>query len=267
MFSLLIIASLLSIALAQILSLRPQTDTFSNALVEHTPPQPNHHRQHRPYHRAPPQPETDIFDNVDLLDIVLLASVDGKFHALNRTSGHVLWSMGPYASSASPPSSSSPPGPSALSPLVRTSHIDYDPDITDDTTPQEMYIIEPQSGDIYVMPNPASPLQRFPFTMQELVDMSPFSFSGEEDGRVFVGKKETSLLVVELETGRIKATLNSECPWDQFEEFRKGDIDELDLDELEGSKPQKPTTTDVYIGRTGALRPAVIHFPAVSILG
>jgi len=60
------------------------------------------------------------------------------------------------------------------------------------------------------------------------------------------------LLVIELETGRTKATLNSECPWDQFEEFRRDKLDELDLDELEGSKSRMLQTTDVYIGRTGA---------------
>lgn len=247
MLSLLLIPSLASLVFAQILSLRPQ-DPPSNALVEHAPTHPQ-------YRYPPPQPDANLLQDLDLLDIVLLASVDGKFHALNRTSGQFLWSMAPFSSSSSPSSPSSPStsGLAALNPLVRTSHIEYDPEITDDSAQQEVYIIEPQSGDIYVMPNPSSPLQRFPFTMQELVDMSPFSFTGDEDRRIFVGKKETSLLVVELETGKIKATLNSECPWDQFEELR--DDRELDLDELEGSKPQKAPPTEVYIGRTGTSHP------------
>jgi serine/threonine-protein kinase/endoribonuclease IRE1 len=249
MLLVLLIASFFVLALAQTLSLRPQhPPAVSHALVEHSPPQ----------HTRFPQPDTDVLDSLDLLDILLLASVDGNFHALNRTSGDILWSMSARASSSSKPS--------ALAPLVRTEHVDYDPDLVDDSTPHEMYIIEPQSGDIYVLPNPSSPLQRFPFTMQELVDMSPFSFSSGDgdddyDGRVFVGKKETSLLVVELETGKVKATLNSECPWDQFEEFRRDgrEDDEVDLDELDGSKPQKPPTTDVYIGRTGESFPLIPH--------
>jgi len=182
--------------------------------------------------------------NLDLLDIVLVASVDGKFHALNRSSGHILWSM------SSSPSSTSISAPSTLAPLVRTTHIDHDPDLTDDSTRQELYVIEPQSGDIYVMATPTSPLQRFPFSMSELVDMSPFSFSGDEDRRVFVGRKETSLLLIELETGKVKATLNSECPWDSSEDLQ---ADEVDLDELDGSKPQMSTPTEVFIGRTGEL--------------
>ena len=113
-----------------------------------------------------------------------------------------------------------------------------------------MYIIEPQSGDIYIMATPSSPLQRFPFSMPELVDMSPFTYLGDEERRVFVGRKETSLLLIELETGRVKATLNSECPWDPFEDLKNDEVD-LDLDELEEG-PLKPSApTEVFIGRTG----------------
>ncbi|KAK0205509.1 other/IRE protein kinase [Desarmillaria ectypa] len=194
------------------------------------------------YKVVPPLAEEGTEQDTELLDIVLLASVDGKFHALNRKSGQTLWSMSSFTSSTTAAA------PTALAPLIRTIHHDHDPDLVDDNTDQETYIIEPQSGDIYVMANPSSPLQRFPFSMSELVDMSPFSFADSDDRRVFVGKKETSLLLVELETGRIKATLNSECPWDPFEGFQ--DDEELDLDELEGSKPKLPSPTEVFIGRT-----------------
>ncbi|KAF8653391.1 hypothetical protein AX16_003963 [Volvariella volvacea WC 439] len=197
-------------------------------------------------HFLPPISSTSnkaFTDEHDLLDIVLVASVDGKFHAFNRSSGHVLWSM------AASPDSSAPPD--SLSPLVRTNQIEYDPDLMDETTGQEVYIIEPQSGDIYVMSTPSGPLQRFPFSMTELVEMSPFRFNADGGHRVFVGKKETSLLVLELETGRIKAVLDSKCPWPDFEEFQhNGTGEDIDLDELEGSKPSAPPPTEVYIGRT-----------------
>ncbi|KAF8892946.1 hypothetical protein BD779DRAFT_1507920 [Infundibulicybe gibba] len=163
----------------------------------------------------------DLGGNFDLLDIVLVASVDGKFHALNRTSGHTLWSMSSSASSTSISA------PSTLGPLVRTNH----------DAPQEVYIIEPQSGDIYVMATPSSPLQRFPFSMSELVDMSPL---------VYLVKRAAVYL---LAARRLKATLNSECPWDPFEDFHD-DSSEVDLDELEGSKPPMSTSTEIYIGRT-----------------
>lgn len=186
------------------------------------------------------EPTPDIAKDYDLLDIVLVASVDGKFHALNRTSGHVLWSMSSFATTTSVSA------PSSLSPLIRTSHTAHDPD-TEDEVDHETYIIEPQSGYIYVLPSSSSPLQRFPFTMAELVDMSPFTSVNYNDTRVFVGRKETSLLLIELETGKIKATLNAECPFipEVFEDTP------IDLDELEGSKPPVSAPTEVYIGRTG----------------
>ncbi|KIY67044.1 hypothetical protein CYLTODRAFT_490952 [Cylindrobasidium torrendii FP15055 ss-10] len=184
--------------------------------------------------------------DAELLDIVLVASVDGKFHAMNRKTGQTLWSMGGTAASTTQSGASIVP--STLGPLVRTVHPEFDPDLADELH-QETYIIEPQSGDIYVMATPDSPLLRFPFSMPELVDISPFSFPDREDRRVFVGRKETSLVLLELETGRIKATLNSECPWDPFEDFQD-DPDYVDLDELEGSKPKPKPPTEIFIGRT-----------------
>ncbi|KAF5323103.1 hypothetical protein D9611_009216 [Ephemerocybe angulata] len=183
----------------------------------------------------------DVAKDLELLDIVLVATVDGKFHALNRTSGYTLWSM----ASASPlgNSNNTPAGPSTLAPLVRTQHQDYDPDEFDDSTMQETYIIEPQSGDIYVMTSPNSPLQRFPFSMAELVDMSPFTAPTDGERRMFIGRKETSLILLELETGKIKATLNSECP--PYED----NVADL-LDELEDDDSRMPATTEVFIGRT-----------------
>ncbi|KAJ3786055.1 hypothetical protein GGU10DRAFT_386963 [Lentinula aff. detonsa] len=219
----------------------------------------------------------DILDplrDTELLDIVLVASVDGKFHALNRTSGHSLWSMPSLA-----PSQSTGPTkfenltslyPSTLAPLVRTVHNQHNNEyiIDDDGLPldDEVYIIEPQSGTIYILPSSPSstqspPLRRFPFTMPELVDMSPFSFS-DPDGhsRLFVGRKETSMLVVELETGKVKASVGGECPWDPFDDLKEEEEEdedfELDLDELESEesveKPVKAKAkpTEVFIGRT-----------------
>ncbi|KIK99548.1 hypothetical protein PAXRUDRAFT_822623 [Paxillus rubicundulus Ve08.2h10] len=178
-------------------------------------------------------------EDITLLDIVLVASVDGKFHAVSRTSGQKLWSM----------SAARRDIPSSLAPLVRTKHATFDPDMTDDDDAhQELYIIEPQTGDIYVMATPTSPLQPLSFSMSQLVEISPFKFAREDDERIFVGKKETSLLTIELETGKVKV-INAECPWDPFSSKEK---EELDLDELEDSFAKKDQLgpTEVFIGRT-----------------
>lgn len=214
-------------------------------------------------HFLPPRghPTTDD-DPLEILNVILVASVDGKFHALNRTTGGKLWSM----PSSPPPRASQPssdhdpiqPVPSILGPLVSTKHLDVDPDIDDDPFSHEMYIVEPQSGDIYVTSanSPTAPLQRLPFSMSQLVDMSPFSF-GEADGRVFVGRKKTSILFIELETGRMKTVLDTECPWDarnDTTDFNEQDIMDIDLDELEGLKSSQHPH-EVLIGRTGAQIP------------
>ena len=182
------------------------------------------------------------FSNVELLNIVLLASVDGKLHAVNRSTGNIIWSMASAAGTA----------PATLGPLVRTEHPDLDPDIVDDDSPhKEVYAIEPQSGDIYVMSTSDSPLQRLPFSMSQLVEMSPYVYPGDDDNRFFIGKKETSLLVLDLESGRVRV-LNSECPWHPFADMDPTQAD-IDLDELDGTKPPKSAPTEVYIGRTGTV--------------
>ncbi|KAF8128728.1 hypothetical protein EV363DRAFT_1507755 [Boletus edulis] len=182
----------------------------------------------------------DDAEDIKLVDIVLVASIDGTFHAVNRTSGQRLWSMSAAASDI----------PSSLAPLVRTKHAAIDYDLTDDDDAhQELYIIEPQTGDIYVMATPTSPLQPLSVSMSQLVELSPFKFDREEDKRVFVGKKETSLLSIELETGKVK-TINAECPWNPFEDLTEKD--EIDLDELEDypSGNDKFVPTEVFVGRT-----------------
>jgi serine/threonine-protein kinase/endoribonuclease IRE1 len=183
----------------------------------------------------------------ELLEIVLVASVDGKFHALNRTTGHTLWSMSSFSSSSS--MTVSPP--SSLAPLVRTRHIDQDPDLTDDCLDacQEMYIIEPQSGDIYVAATPSSPLRRFPFSMPALVAMWPFSFATADDHRVFVGRKATAEVVVELEMGAVRFGGPDTCPWGPFP----------DLDARDGRAPP-PRRREVVVGRTGVCVPGDTSF-------
>ena len=183
-------------------------------------------------------------NDLEILNIVLLASIDGNLHALNRSTGTVLWSM-----SSNPPNS-----PSALGPLVRTQQA-VTLDEEGDDFQQEYYVIEPQSGDIYIMSSKSEPLQRLPFSMSTLVDMTPFRLSGEEDSKTFIGRKETSLLLIELETGRIKQTISSECPWneyeDPFEDLKEAE-EELDSDDQDSVRPPKPRKpTEVFVGRTG----------------
>lgn len=183
-------------------------------------------------------------DDLEPLNIVLLASIDGNLHALNRSTGTILWSM----------SSNSPNSPSTLAPLVRTRQT-FPLDEESNDSQQEYYVIEPQSGDIYVMSSKSESIQRLPFSMSTLVDLTPFRLSSEEGSKIFIGRKETSLLLIELETGRIKQTISSECPWNEYEgaseDFMEAE-ERLDFDEQDNAKPPKPRkTTEVLVGRTG----------------
>ncbi|KAG8859750.1 bifunctional endoribonuclease/protein kinase ire1 [Tulasnella sp. 330] len=187
-------------------------------------------------------------DELDLLDTVLLASVDGRFHGLNRTTGRLVWTM-------EAPSSH----PMNLQDLVRTEHtglrggtaaVDVDSQ-EGHHLPFETYIIEPQSGNIFLNPADAKrddPLQRLPFSMSQLVDMSPFRF---DDQRTFVGKKRTSLISLDLRSGEVLEILDPEqCSWgDERHGASRRNVlskEEELLEELEDPIDR----TIVHIGRT-----------------
>jgi hypothetical protein len=96
----------------------------------------------------PPRPRTpgglgdSEFDDLMLSDTVLLASIDGRFHAVSRTTGRAIWSMEDDTDTS--------PSQHLLHNLVRTDH-NLSPTLPLDSDYQELYIIEPQSGDIFVL--------------------------------------------------------------------------------------------------------------------
>lgn len=121
---------------------------------------------------------------------------------------------------------------------------------------EEVYIIEPHSqGDIYLYTRSASPsspvgsLQKLPLSMQQLVALSPFTFPSDSS-RMFVGRKETKLVGVDLKTGRLVGVFGSGagwCEWD--EEFNMGGSSKSgeECDEEIESRPEDL----LYMARTG----------------
>ncbi|KAG8950157.1 bifunctional endoribonuclease/protein kinase ire1 [Tulasnella sp. 424] len=189
-------------------------------------------------------------DELKLMDVVLLASVDGRFHALNRTTGRMLWSM-------DQPIANPQVAVTNLKELVLTQHgglrttneFSLD-DFDDDPAITETYIIEPQSGAIFVSPADSKredPLQRLPFTMQQLVDMSPLRI----DHRTFVGKKRTSLITLDLASGELVEVLDPEqqCSWGD-QPTRKRFFQSKDEDLLDELDPPGADRALVHIGRT-----------------
>lgn len=224
-----------------------EPDVDSHALVRRNAPQTIPNTVHFVQDE---QVKQDFVKENQLLDIILLASVDGKFHALNRTTGKTLWSMASIATTTSVS------GPSSLAPLVRSSHLnfalDQDDIDFDEDNPRETYIIEPQSGSIYVIHRQNGALQRFPLSMSELADLSPFSSHDGDEETIFVARKETSLVLLELETGKIRATLTAECPFIDIPTSRPIDLDELEADtDAPDDDRGFSEPTGVYVSRTG----------------
>nr|GAT45366.1 predicted protein [Mycena chlorophos] len=165
----------------------------------------------------------------DLLGVVLVASVDGTFHLLKRATGRLRRSIASDDRS--------------LSPLVNTSQPS-----NSDLENTSQYIIEPQSGDIYVLALPlkTSPLRRFPYSMPQLVDMSPFTF----EDLLFVGEKETFEITIDLDTGNFKSSSGANS-WRE-EWLKSGDFGFLTPEQVQnmdfsGAQEVSITRTDYRV--------------------
>ena len=103
--------------------------------------------------------------------------------------------------------------------------------------------------------------------MEQLVELSPFQFPGD-DSRMFVGRRETALISLDLESGDILNMISSDnnCPWKAPETHTSLEDVQIDLDELDGTKPpRRPRRRrEVVIGRTGT-RPLPIIAEAWSL--
>ncbi|KAN0061132.1 bifunctional endoribonuclease/protein kinase ire1 [Thecaphora frezii] len=172
-----------------------------------------------------------------LSNIVILTSVEGGLFALDRTTGEQLWSLSPHSSHSS--DSLLRPlvtgfygkdqksfadiaqglGPSLFSDFASGSLAELEA--------AGIYIVEPSSaGDIYVLSSKPPrnyakdgadsgadrgqesgakvSLDKLPLTLPQLVELSPFSFAGD-DSRVFVGQKQTTLVELDVRTGKLGA--------------------------------------------------------------
>ncbi|QRW13496.1 Serine/threonine-protein kinase [Ceratobasidium sp. AG-Ba] len=249
-------------------SFRPSTHAsirkFSKELGAARRPHSTHERWRE---RPPMRPRQVVGEDVRLADIVLAASIDGHFHALNRTDGELLWSMTDdlaYTQSPRDPNTESAPAISSQSllyNLVRSDHRSLvDPALAHDyDDDRETYIVEPQTGDIFVLVPDSEgerdremAVERLGYSVPQLVELSPFKPPGDHE-RVFIGKKTTSLISLDLLTGRILSVYGERCAWDHEEAEMEGpvDVDAL-LDDLDGTRemPKKQRPVEVVIGRT-----------------
>lgn len=200
-------------------------------------------------------------DDLSLSDTVILASVDGKFHALNRTNGRVKWSM--HTPPSSIHSSKQPLDEPPLHNLVRSTHHDLSSDDDDVPDLEETYIIEPQSGEIFVLPSGASqstPLEKLPFTIPQLVDLSPFRLTVHNEQRMFLGRKETSFITLDFDTGAVISIDDTDsCIWHEppIKTHHDSGVDAEEtmsrfdaFDEMAHTKSKAQPRREIVIGRT-----------------
>ena len=189
----------------------------------------------------------------ELRDIALVLTVDGELHAVKRSTGQHVWSL--HDSSSGQDNIISQPLVAARSSYPNTSAV------ADHTTGQglsshanssppdqsdEVYILEPTAGgSIFVYSRSKQSTTKLPLTMAELVNLSPFTFPGD-DSRMFVSQKTTSLVGVDLASGKLAGVFGPEAGWCEWQSNRNG---MMDSDNEEGIQTRPRDL--LYVGRTG----------------
>lgn len=226
--------------------------------------------------------------DLTLLPLVLAVTVDGQVHALKRETGQWLWTLHDDGGSALGGSSRSGDVGGVSGPLVRgrgrkssanaamnstssragLTDLDFAgrksgsrEEVGEEEIEDEVYVIEPHSqGDIYLyskdsMEQPTSSsggsLQKLPLSMQQLVALSPFTFPSDSS-RMFVGRKETKLVGVDLKTGRLVGVFGSGAGWCEWDERKVGRV--KTEEECEDEIERRPEDL-LYMARTGEYGP------------
>lgn len=122
-------------------------------------------------------------------DFVLLATVDGDLYASDRKTGRQRWHL------------------EVDQPVVETTHYRTNNSVLDDDySPVDHYIwaVEPsRDGGLYVwVPDAGAGLIRTGFTMKRLVEeLAPYA--GDEPPVVYTGDKKTTMVTLDVATGRV----------------------------------------------------------------
>ncbi|WFD25763.1 non-specific serine/threonine protein kinase [Malassezia nana] len=120
-----------------------------------------------------------------------------------------------------------------------------------------LYIVEPTSGgNLYLLRIPAGAshpqLEKLPFSLPDLVTLSPFSLSSD-DTRIFVAEKHTSLVELNVFTGSIRALYSSRESTYVSSETQGSPYYASTEHNHEGAPPDDDDALEspwVYIGRT-----------------
>lgn len=120
-------------------------------------------------------------------DIVVVATVNGSLHAYDRSTGSLKWTL----------DGDGPVVKATLLPQERSQVVGARDEEEEDIT----WIVEPvDDGTLYLFRS-NSGLQKFPISIRQLVDSSPFAIPG--DDKIFVGRRQTTLFAVDIESGNL----------------------------------------------------------------
>lgn len=179
-------------------------------------------------------------------DLILVSSIDGSLHALDRQTGLKLWEI---------------PGDKPLVQVATseslksrlTQRVSFSTNCEDCDT---IWIVEPVGeGTLYYF-TPITGLQQFPISIKELVMQSPFSLRG--DDKIYIGSHSTTLYSIESRTGKILKAYGSgqstlaqpECHTKRpFKDYDEGSAEEEE-DYAFGASEENGF---FMIGRTGKL--------------
>ncbi|KAI1622261.1 endoplasmic reticulum to nucleus signaling IRE [Exophiala viscosa] len=130
-----------------------------------------------------------LLQDWEVENIVLLATIDGNIHALDRTSGKERWSLG-----------------IPNSPMVETIHHKLNRSDLEDCSQIEddyMFIVEPsKDGNLYIQHrDPRIGLQRLKVTVRSLAESTPQFV--DDPPLVTISSQETTAYVVDAATGNI----------------------------------------------------------------
>jgi len=167
---------------------------------------------HLPYAVLPSVPIS--IQDLELSNVLLVTTVDGRLHGLDRTSGSLLWSFPSISdNSVHAPLVTSKYDHRSMEQLAKDARDHGDPTLVRALQEDGIYIVEPSSGgDMYILrvpPGATIPtLEKLPFTLPDLVSISPFTLHAE-DPRIFVAEKHTSLMELNVFTGTVRAVYSS----------------------------------------------------------
>jgi len=171
-----------------------------------------------PAKKLPPAPPQELLKSTKIL---VVTTLDGKLHGVDKSDGSVLWSQdggGIVVSSGTSP--------------TQFKEADSDTDSLFEDTESEkssgnaVYIPEPTDGGNLFVYESGRPIQRLPLPIKELVNMAPFRAG---DGTIYLGNKRTRFITLDPYTGEVLhvygadgPNLAEECPSEPFEENSRG---------------------------------------------